>query len=223
MYRARDTRLDRSAAIKILPAHFSNDPIRKQRFEHEAKSISALNHRNICTLYNVGSQDGVDYIVTECVEGESLAASEMASSIDGGYAGGTFGAGASAPGASDQDSGPNSLDNANPNRYFGPSVLDCTHQISFGGYADLPFGFQFGIIGHFWSPLSTSLVVPNTNLGPGGKFFAPISQAMEQSKIQSLGHTSEISIAGSTGRTSTPQSRTTTTPTPTSRSLPARY
>ena len=96
MYRARDTRLDRSAAIKILPAHFSNDPIRKQRFEHEAKSISALNHRNICTLYNVGSQDGVDYIVTECVEGESLAASEMASSIDGGYAGGTFGAGASA-------------------------------------------------------------------------------------------------------------------------------
>jgi hypothetical protein len=49
-------------------------------------------------------------------------------------------------------------------------VLDRTHQISFGGYAGLPWGFQLGIIGHFWSPLSTSLVVPNTNLGPGEIF-----------------------------------------------------
>ena len=58
----------------------------------------------------------------------------------------------------------------NPNRYMGPAVLDRTHQLSFGGYADLPGGFQFSILSHFWSPLSTSLVVPNTNLGPGEIF-----------------------------------------------------
>ena len=73
VYRARDTRLDRTIAIKILPAHFSNDPVRKQRFEREAKAISGLNHPNICTLHDVGSQDGTDYLVMECVEGESLA------------------------------------------------------------------------------------------------------------------------------------------------------
>jgi hypothetical protein len=72
--------------------------------------------------------------------------------------------------ASDQDLGVGALDNVNPNRYFGPSVLDRTHQLSFGGYAELPAGFQLGLIGHFWSPLSTSLVVPNTNLGPGEIF-----------------------------------------------------
>jgi hypothetical protein len=74
------------------------------------------------------------------------------------------------PLASDQDYGVYGLDNANPNRFFGPSVMDRTHQLSFGGYADLPGGFQLGIIGHFWSPLSTSLVAPNTNLGPGEIF-----------------------------------------------------
>jgi serine/threonine protein kinase/Tol biopolymer transport system component len=73
VYRARDTRLDRIVAIKILPSHLSADPIRKQRFEREAKSISGLNHPNICTLYDIGSQDGIDYLVMECVEGESLA------------------------------------------------------------------------------------------------------------------------------------------------------
>jgi Carboxypeptidase regulatory-like domain len=72
--------------------------------------------------------------------------------------------------AANQDSGINALDNANPNRYFGPSTLDRTHQLSFGGYADLPHGVQLSFIGHFWSPLSTSLVVPNTNLGPGEIF-----------------------------------------------------
>jgi Carboxypeptidase regulatory-like domain len=72
--------------------------------------------------------------------------------------------------ASDQDFGVGALDNAKPNRYFGPSVLDRTHQLSFGGYAELPGGFQFSLIGHFWSPLSTSLVVPNTNLGRGEIF-----------------------------------------------------
>jgi eukaryotic-like serine/threonine-protein kinase len=73
VYRARDTRLDRSVAIKILPSQFSADPVRKQRFEREAKTISSLNHPHICTLHDVGSQDGVDYLVMECVEGETLA------------------------------------------------------------------------------------------------------------------------------------------------------
>jgi len=71
---------------------------------------------------------------------------------------------------SDQDFGTGALDNARPNRFFGPSVLDRTHQLSFGGYADLPGGFQLGILSHFWSPLSTSLVVPSTNLGRGEIF-----------------------------------------------------
>src|SRR5437867_8437624 len=71
--RAKDTRLDRIVAIKILPAHLSSDPVRKQRFEREAKTISSLNHPNICTLHDIGSQDGVDYLVMECVEGETLA------------------------------------------------------------------------------------------------------------------------------------------------------
>jgi eukaryotic-like serine/threonine-protein kinase len=73
VYRARDTRLERTVAIKILPAQFSSDPIRKQRFEREAKTISSLNHPHICTLYDVGSQGGISYLVMECVEGETLA------------------------------------------------------------------------------------------------------------------------------------------------------
>ncbi len=73
VYRARDTRLERTVAIKILPAQFSCDPVRKQRFEREAKTISSLNHPHICVLYDVGHQDGVDYLVMECVEGETLA------------------------------------------------------------------------------------------------------------------------------------------------------
>ena len=73
VYRARDTRLDRTVAIKILPAQFSSDPVRKQRFEREAKTISSLNHPHICTLFDVGQQDGMDYLVMECVEGETLA------------------------------------------------------------------------------------------------------------------------------------------------------
>src|SRR5215469_11326991 len=73
VYRARDTRLERTVAIKILPAQFSADLVRKQRFEREAKIISQLNHPNICTLHDIGSQDGVDYLVMECVEGETLA------------------------------------------------------------------------------------------------------------------------------------------------------
>jgi hypothetical protein len=75
-----------------------------------------------------------------------------------------------AVGAADQDIGIGSLDNAKPGRYFGPALLDRTHQLSLGGYADLPGGLQLSIISHFWSPLSTSLVVPNTNLGSGEIF-----------------------------------------------------
>src|SRR5277367_4713166 len=73
VYRARDTRLERIVAIKILPAQFSSDPVRKQRFEREAKTISNLNHPHICVLHDIGQQDGMDYLVMECVEGETLA------------------------------------------------------------------------------------------------------------------------------------------------------
>jgi eukaryotic-like serine/threonine-protein kinase len=73
VYRARDTRLERTVAIKILPEQLSSDPIRKQRFEREAKTISSLNHPHICVLHDVGSQDGISYLVMECVEGETLA------------------------------------------------------------------------------------------------------------------------------------------------------
>jgi serine/threonine protein kinase len=73
VYRARDTRLERTVAIKILPAQFTSDPVRKQRFEREAKAISTLNHPNICVLYDVGNQGGIEYLVMECIEGETLA------------------------------------------------------------------------------------------------------------------------------------------------------
>jgi serine/threonine protein kinase len=74
VYRARDTRLDRTVAIKVLPSHLSSNPELKQRFEREARAISALQHPNICTLHDIGSQDGVDYLVMECLEGQTLAA-----------------------------------------------------------------------------------------------------------------------------------------------------
>jgi len=73
VYRARDTRLDRTVAIKILPSHLSDKPEAKQRFDREARSISSLNHPHICTLYDVGRQDGVDFLVMEFLEGETLA------------------------------------------------------------------------------------------------------------------------------------------------------
>ncbi len=74
VYRARDTRLDRTVAIKVLPAHLAGSPERRQRFEREAKAISALNHPHICALYDIGHQDGTDFLVMEYVEGETLAA-----------------------------------------------------------------------------------------------------------------------------------------------------
>jgi hypothetical protein len=70
----------------------------------------------------------------------------------------------------DQDFIVPSLDNSNVNRYFGPSTLDRTHQISFGGYLDLRYGFQIGMMAHFYSPLSTTLTVPNTATGAGEIF-----------------------------------------------------
>jgi serine/threonine protein kinase/Tol biopolymer transport system component len=73
VYRARDKRLERTVAIKILPAQLSADLVRRQRFEREAKTISQLNHPHICTLHDIGSQDGIEYLVMECVEGETLA------------------------------------------------------------------------------------------------------------------------------------------------------
>src|SRR5579871_946494 len=73
VYRARDTRLDRTVAIKILPGHLSDSPDAKERFEREARAISALNHSNICTLYDIGQQDGISFLVMEYLEGESLA------------------------------------------------------------------------------------------------------------------------------------------------------
>jgi serine/threonine protein kinase len=73
VYRARDTRLGRDVAIKVLPTHLSSNPDLRQRMEREAKAISSLNHPHICTLYDVGSQDGVDFLVMEHLEGETLA------------------------------------------------------------------------------------------------------------------------------------------------------
>src|SRR6266478_9019827 len=73
VYRALDTRLDRAIAIKILPDHLSQNPEAQQRFEREARAISSLNHPNICTLHDVGHQDGTDYLVMEYLEGETLA------------------------------------------------------------------------------------------------------------------------------------------------------
>ncbi|MGH9532396.1 MAG: serine/threonine-protein kinase, partial [Terriglobales bacterium] len=73
VYKARDSRLERTVAIKVLPSHLSSNPDLKQRFVREARAISSLQHPHICTLHDVGSQDGVDFLVMEYLEGESLA------------------------------------------------------------------------------------------------------------------------------------------------------
>jgi Tol biopolymer transport system component len=74
VYRARDTRLGRDVAIKVLPQHLSADPDLRARLEREARAISSLNHPHICVLHDVGHQDGVDFLVMEHLEGETLAA-----------------------------------------------------------------------------------------------------------------------------------------------------
>jgi eukaryotic-like serine/threonine-protein kinase len=72
VYRARDTRLDRTVAIKVLPAHLSSDAALKQRLEREARAVSKLSHPHICALYDIGHQDGIDFLVMEYLEGETL-------------------------------------------------------------------------------------------------------------------------------------------------------
>ena len=72
VYRARDTRLDREVAIKVLPTHLISNSEFKQRFEREAKAISSLTHPNICTLHDIGNEDGVDFLVMELLEGDTL-------------------------------------------------------------------------------------------------------------------------------------------------------
>src|SRR5215470_2457385 len=74
VYRAVDTRLNRTVAIKILPAHLSEKPEALERFQREARSISQLSHANICQLYDLGEQDGIHYLVMEFLEGETLGA-----------------------------------------------------------------------------------------------------------------------------------------------------
>ncbi|HXV14863.1 MAG TPA: serine/threonine-protein kinase, partial [Candidatus Krumholzibacteria bacterium] len=73
VYRARDTRLGRDVAVKVLPQHLSSHPEVRARFEREAKTVSSLNHPHICTLFDVGRDGDVDYLVLELVEGETLA------------------------------------------------------------------------------------------------------------------------------------------------------
>src|SRR5688572_22652491 len=74
VYRARDSRLRRDVALKILPAELSSDPSRRARFEQEAHAAAALNHPNILSVYDVGGDGDVSYIATELVNGETLAA-----------------------------------------------------------------------------------------------------------------------------------------------------
>ena len=74
VYRARDQRLGRDVAVKILPASFAADPDRLRRFEQEARAVAALNHPNILGVHDLGQQDGTPYMVSELLEGESLRA-----------------------------------------------------------------------------------------------------------------------------------------------------
>src|SRR5437899_1539540 len=73
VYRARDTRLERTVAVKVLPQSLTARPDVLQRFEREARAVSTLNHPNICTLHDVGTHNGTPYLVMEYVEGETLA------------------------------------------------------------------------------------------------------------------------------------------------------
>jgi serine/threonine protein kinase/Tol biopolymer transport system component len=73
VYKAKDTRLDRTVAIKVLPEGFSHDPARRERFEREARAVSRLNHPHVCTLHDVGHHEGIDFIVMEYIEGKTLA------------------------------------------------------------------------------------------------------------------------------------------------------
>src|SRR5438093_3745179 len=74
VYRARDTRLERTVAIKVLAPQLSANAEYRQRFEREARTVAALSHPHICPVYDIGAQDGLDYLVMEYIEGESVAA-----------------------------------------------------------------------------------------------------------------------------------------------------
>ena len=74
VYRAKDTRLDRTVAVKVLPAHLAANPELRQRLEREARAVSSLSHPHICTLHDIGHQDGTDFLVMEYLEGETLSA-----------------------------------------------------------------------------------------------------------------------------------------------------
>ncbi len=69
VYKARDTRLDRTVAIKVLPEHVAADPDLKQRFERESRTVAALNHPHICTLYDIGREGETDFLVMEYLDG----------------------------------------------------------------------------------------------------------------------------------------------------------
>ncbi len=73
VYQAKDTRLDRTVAIKVLLSHVASNPEVRQRFEREARAVSSLNHPHICTLYDIGSENGIDFMVMEHIEGDTLA------------------------------------------------------------------------------------------------------------------------------------------------------
>ena len=77
VYRARDARLRRDVAVKILPPEVATDPARRQRFQFEARTVAALNHPNIVAIYDVGIEDGVWYIVSELIEGQPLRGSAL--------------------------------------------------------------------------------------------------------------------------------------------------
>src|SRR5262245_28085845 len=72
VYRARDTRLDRDVAIKVLPSAFADDPDRRARFEREAKVIAALSHPNVVAVFDTGIHEGHLFVVTELLEGDNL-------------------------------------------------------------------------------------------------------------------------------------------------------
>src|SRR5580700_8423359 len=73
VYRARDTRLNRIVAIKVLPAHLADNAELRERFEREARTVARLNHPHICTLFDIGRQDETEFLVMEHLEGETLA------------------------------------------------------------------------------------------------------------------------------------------------------
>jgi serine/threonine protein kinase len=74
VYKARDTRLDRIVAVKVLPPHVADRAEFRQRFEREARAVASLNHPHICQLHDIGQQDGTDFLVMEYLEGQTLAA-----------------------------------------------------------------------------------------------------------------------------------------------------